>query len=425
MKKKFRISIITSILLLLLLYIYNNVPSLKRNVIRMSNSSFISDLYRSDAGKSNRCHSLQKSIDEILANNIDLWSLSVHDANGFVIADVNSTTSRIPASNQKIITSAYALSTLGDDYLLNTKLYVDKNGSFYLFGSGDPDLHTSSLFQLVDEAINNHLESTSSPEVYIFIMEEPSSLWRSPGWLVEDHFEAYGAPITRLALNSNANEIAIQDPLSAISTLIEGRIRKSGLIPILSTLRHNNNIIYDNQLQLIKEQSSARMSALLSLSNSESHNFTAEVLLRHASGSWDPVIASANVISWLESIDINTMSFTISDGSGLSRNNRVTTRSLAKLLALIDKSNNGVYFRSTMAIAGIRGTLRSLYKDQQLSGRFWGKTGTLEGVRSLSGILSTSDGPRYISIISYQEDNPHKIIQLLLLKIFNSSPCPS
>ena len=44
-------------------------------------------------------------------------------------------------------------------------------------------------------------------------------------------------------------------------------------------------------------------------------------------------------------------------------------------------------------------TLKSLPRDF-LEGRFWGKTGTLRGVKTLSGILETADGPRYVSMIS-------------------------
>ena len=67
-----------------------------------------------------------------------------------------------------------------------------------------------------------------------------------------------------------------------------------------------------------------------------------------------------------------------------------------------------------MAIMSARGTLVDFITDSNVDGNFYGKTGTLRGVRSLSGFLSTPIGERYISIISNNALDPNpKIAELL------------
>ena len=83
------------------------------------------------------------------------------------------------------------------------------------------------------------------------------------------------------------------------------------------------------------------------------------------------------------------------------------------------------YYQASMAIAGQRGTLRWLYRGTPLQGRFWGKTGTLSGVRAISGILQTQNGPRYVSMISNGGAAPNSVMGQVLLASKRISQCPS
>ena len=78
-----------------------------------------------------------------------------------------------------------------------------------------------------------------------------------------------------------------------------------------------------------------------------------------------------------------------------------------------------------MAIAGRRGTLRNYFRGTSLAGRFHGKTGTLTGVRSISGILETRAGLRFVSMISNGAPNPNSTIGQVLRSVQQFSPCPS
>jgi D-alanyl-D-alanine carboxypeptidase/D-alanyl-D-alanine-endopeptidase (penicillin-binding protein 4) len=77
-----------------------------------------------------------------------------------------------------------------------------------------------------------------------------------------------------------------------------------------------------------------------------------------------------------------------------------------------------------MAITGQRGTLRKLLKGTELDGRFYGKTGTISGVRSISGILESSAGTRYVSMVSNGANDPNQTIGRILRQVHNASLCP-
>lgn len=97
------------------------------------------------------------------------------------------------------------------------------------------------------------------------------------------------------------------------------------------------------------------------------------------------------VMRWLEGIGIDTAGMKLDDGSGLSRNNRVTAMQLALALRVSARNpRTGAEFRSAFAIAGTDGTLKRRLGD--LKGRARGKTGYLSGVSTLSGWVATRSG---------------------------------
>jgi len=176
---------------------------------------------------------------------------------------------------------------------------------------------------------------------------------------------------------------------------------------------------------VLHEEISAPMHALLSLANTESHNFTAEVLMREAASAWDVRQASYEAMRWMRSQNLPIQGLRVADGSGLSRSNRVTSQTLAALLMRMNQHPLSAYYRASMAIAGQRGTLRNYFRGTPLEGRFQGKTGTLTGVRSVSGFLDTLNGVRFVSLISNGATSPNSTIGRVLQSVHRFSPCPS
>lgn len=80
------------------------------------------------------------------------------------------------------------------------------------------------------------------------------------------------------------------------------------------------------------------------------------------------------------------------DGSGLSRYNQVAPELLTGVLLHMDRSPHRETWRAALPQGGVDGTLASRMRGTPLQGRVIAKTGTLSGVRALSGYLTTADG---------------------------------
>lgn len=369
------------------------------------------------------CPALQQRVQSVLGGEASVWSVTIADGRGQLLADVNGLRPRVPASNAKLVSTAFALDRLGPDYRLATRLWRLPDGSLRLTGEGDPDLALPQLQRLTKLAMGSG-GSSGEPgsQVRLQVAEEPKQAWWPQGWSVDDRYYAYGAPITRLAVTSNAIHDSVLHPPSRLQTLLQRSASQQG---------GNLQVVFvaanpvPGEAVLLHQENSAPMHNLLSLANTESHNFTAEVLFRQAAGTWNLVQAQQLATQWLAQQGVPMQGVRVADGSGLDRANRLTSRSLTALLLRMDQHPYGRNYLASMAVAGQRGTLRNLYKGTPLQGQFFGKTGTLRGVRSISGVLLTSSGPRYVSAISNGAGNPNTTIGQVLRQAQQTQLCPA
>ena len=90
------------------------------------------------------------------------------------------------------------------------------------------------------------------------------------------------------------------------------------------------------------------------------------------------------------------------DGSGLSRYNYVTARTLTTILTrLYNDPRHRTPFTATLPIAGTDGTIRSRMKESRAAANVVAKTGSIANVRALSGYLRSRDGePLVFSIVA-------------------------
>ena len=370
------------------------------------------------------CPALQQRLLATVGGQASLWSITIADSQGRLLADLNGSRPRIPASNQKLVSTAYALDRLGTDYRLSTQLWRLSDGSFRLTGEGDPDLALPQLQRFAKLALGSGGGSGQLPSLLkLQIAEEPRQAWWPQGWHPDDRYYAYGAPITRLAITSNAIHEAVMNPPSRLQNLLQKTMQQQGAKVQVSLISARAPLPGD--AILMHQENSAPMHNLLSLANTESHNFTAEVLLRQGAGSWDLGQAIQRQTLWLTEQGLPMQGVRGADGSGLDRANRLTSRFLAALLLRMDQHPYGRAYLASMAVAGQRGTLRNLYVGSPLQGKFYGKTGTITGVRAISGVLVTNDGPRYVSAISNGASSPNRTIGLVLREAQNTRLCAS
>lgn len=95
---------------------------------------------------------------------------------------------------------------------------------------------------------------------------------------------------------------------------------------------------------------------------------------------------------------VNTQGWRIDNGSGLSREARVTATGLAQMLQAAWRSNYMPEYISSLAISGVDGTVKRRLRDDDVQGRAHLKTGTLRDARALSGYVLGASGKRYILV---------------------------
>jgi len=115
------------------------------------------------------------------------------------------------------------------------------------------------------------------------------------------------------------------------------------------------------------------------------------------------------------------------DGSGLSRENLVTTHAVVKLLSFVAGQRWGATYLDTLPVGGIDGSLAERFKTPSTLGRVQAKTGALSHVNALSGYLTTLNGDRLVFsiIVNNHLLNSHKVsetIDEIVTALVESSP---
>lgn len=121
-----------------------------------------------------------------------------------------------------------------------------------------------------------------------------------------------------------------------------------------------------------------------------------------------PEKARAAVARWLEDRGLDFPDFYIDNGSGLSRDARITARSLAELLDHAWRSPFMPEFLSSLSLAGTDGTFRRRLRRGPLAGRAHLKTGRLDDVSAMAGYLMANDGRRYIVVTLHNARGVHR-----------------
>jgi D-alanyl-D-alanine carboxypeptidase/D-alanyl-D-alanine-endopeptidase (penicillin-binding protein 4) len=94
----------------------------------------------------------------------------------------------------------------------------------------------------------------------------------------------------------------------------------------------------------------------------------------------------------LEVLGVPSAGFVQVDGSGLSRDNRVSASQLTALIAAVMDRGDGCArkFLDALPLSGLRGSLERRLTGQGTRERVWGKTGFINGTSALSGVVRTS-----------------------------------
>ena len=140
-------------------------------------------------------------------------------------------------------------------------------------------------------------------------------------------------------------------------------------------------------LATISHSLQSRSSVLLKNSQNLYADSIFRVLGKELGGEGSFVVAKTTMMNWALQNFRNSDPLVFQDGSGLSRQNRLTSRFLLDVLGRVVTQDWGADFTEQLAVGGVDGTLRKRLGTTGLKGRVFAKTGTLTGVSSLAGLL--------------------------------------
>ena len=151
-----------------------------------------------------------------------------------------------------------------------------------------------------------------------------------------------------------------------------------------------------------------------------SDNFIAEQLLLVCSSVKFGVLNTDSVINYSKTHFLNDLPDTPHwvDGSGLSRYNMFTPRSIVALLVKILQTRNEQLLHSELPQGGVAGTIKSAYKTDNGQVFVWAKTGSLMYDYNQSGYLITRKGRRLaFSFMNNNFTEPPRVVRNEMVKI--------
>lgn len=168
------------------------------------------------------CAQNLRSVLEKAPNQEAFWSVTVRDQQGYILEQFNSEKVIIPASNQKLVTTAALLDHFGADFQFETVIYGKGNlidgiwdGDLIIVGSGDPsisgDLYNKDRFHVFGR-FHEQLSKAGIRQITGDLVADVSLFDKQvypKGWDWYDFSFYYGVQISPLSFNNNAVDLEV------------------------------------------------------------------------------------------------------------------------------------------------------------------------------------------------------------------------
>lgn len=301
-----------------------------------------------------------------------------------------------PASTQKNYVGLAALVALGPDARLRTEVARTAeplggvlSGHLWLVAGGDPYLTKLGLRALARDVRAAGI-STVTGEVRLD--DSRYDARRTAGGWKSSFMPQQSGPLSALAVDRNrwrTDPAFLADPALPAAVLFRDYLRAEGVT--VGTVRRQRR---PADAVPVAQRVSGPVPAVVRRALKDSDNFAAELLLKElgrvvrGDGSSAGGLSAVREVLGEHAVPVGAGS----DGSGLSAHDRQTTGGQVLLLKAADASGSGEQFRAALPIGCRDGTLRRRYCGTVAEGRVLAKTGTLSGVRALSGYTETVSG---------------------------------
>lgn len=344
-----------------------------------------------------------------------MWRLD-GTGEGTTVAGFRAESARVPASTMKLMTSAGALLELGPDFRFRTRVVAGPGtvrrgralvGPIYLKGSGDPVLATRSYAAAFLSGRATPMAALARPlraggirRVRGAIVADErlfDSRRMGPGW--PSYYRLYASPLSGLATNQNyarnGRAAYVSRPPVAAAQRLKATLGGFG-VAHSGALRAG---AAPDRARVLATATSPRLPVILRAMNLASDNFIAETLAKdvgaYGSGRGTTRLGTARTRALLAERGIVGPGDRLVDGSGLSRENRLSAATLVRLVAAADGDPEwGAALIGSLARGG-EGTLVRRFTSGPATKRVRAKTGYLNGVSAIAGRVTSRRGQRY------------------------------
>lgn len=175
----------------------------------------------------------------------------------------------------------------------------------------------------------------------------------------------------------------------------QGNIQLSGQMMIDKSYRSR----IDESFTELHTHTSEPLHKIVEWLNRESDNFYTEMLLKtmgaeHYQVQGSTRLGLVQLREFMHEMDFDTLSTTLRDGSGMAPATLVKSGDMNRYLYNLRDADFYEPFFKSLSVGGINGTLSYRFRNSKIRENFYGKTGYVAGVRSLSGYLDTATGHR-------------------------------
>ena len=314
--------------------------------------------------------------------------LYVYDlTDGEPLYAVNAAHRMRPASCQKVVTAVTALNFLKSDYQLRTDFRIQGKvnggvlqGDLIVVGGMDPLVSPTELLQAAASIRQQQgIDSIAGNIVYDLSMREDKEYgW---GWCWDDDY----GPLSALLVDGKANfeqkwlealsQAGIRTNLWPSKPVSKGKEQPKNVYSICHNL--------DELLEPMMKQSD---------------NIFAECLFYQTAATTGKKNAGRKEVAQrteelLKKIGLEPSKYRVADGSGLSLYNYVSAEMLVAMLGYAWRTQKiKEHLLPSLPIAGFDGTLKNRMIGTEGEGNVRAKTGTVTGISSLAGYLTTVNG---------------------------------
>lgn len=291
----------------------------------------------------------------------------VRDLEGHTVFQRHGGAALIPASNVKALVSATAVDLLGAGYVFGAQLWTETPpeqgalaGSLYLTGCTNPNASESAIWPLAQQLQAKGVKSVAGDIVAT-----------GPLTAADRDYGLKSAQRLRSALG----ELGIK---------VQGEAREGFCPGAPVKIASHDQIALEDYLRR---------------TNKSSENHLAQVLLNSLLAVYaDPTSPDPAFLLYYWALQgISPEGQRLVDGSGYSRENRLTADFLAAVLLRMTVTPAGYTTLSrSFPTAGVDGTLADRMRGTAAEGRVRAKTGTLRRVSCLSGYVESGGHPRLV-----------------------------